>query len=159
VIRARIAGCVLAVVAAACGDEREREPRRDRPPVEEDDQLAELGRQQERLARERAEAEAALAAADGKHWYDLPKPGELHPGLHDCERYLAMMRSYADCAQLPASTRDAVRQSVDSIVSTWRAGQAMDPGAVTATNDGCKRGADMMIDTALMSGCTIEIPP
>jgi len=145
------AASVLVALACACGGDDTAE-------------ISEYSRRQAEIDHAMAEAKAAAAraeaeviAADGKHWFDLPKAGQLQPGLHECERYLAAMRSYADCAQLPAAARDSIRQTLGSLMAQWRS--ALSPNGVTIANDGCRLGVESMVDTALMTGCTLDIPP
>ena len=110
--RAHVA-CLAVALACACGDDTA--------------EISAYSRRQAEIDRAMAEAEAAAAraraemiAADGKHWYDLPKVGQLQPGLHECERYVAAMRSFGACNKVPTGTGDGLRQHIDAMMASWR---------------------------------------
>jgi len=79
-------------------------------------------------------APAGAAGGDG----DLPA---------ECKDYKAAMEKLAACDKLPKESKDALKQGYDAMSQGWAQVGALPPEAKKAMADGCKQGADALVQT------------
>ena len=65
----------------------------------------------------------------------------------ECNDYKAAVDKLASCDKLPAASRDALKQSYETLSKTWANVPADDAGK-KAMADGCKAGADAVKTSA-----------
>ena len=65
----------------------------------------------------------------------------------ECNDYKAAVEKLASCDKLPAASRDALKQSYETLSKTWANVPADDAGKKAMT-DGCKAGADAIKNSA-----------
>ncbi len=80
-------------------------------------------------------AAAAPAAAGGG---DIPQ---------ECQDYKAAMEKLASCDKMPQATKDAMKQGYDAMSQGWANAAGMPAEAKKAMADGCKQGADALMQS------------
>ena len=65
----------------------------------------------------------------------------------ECNDYKAAMEKLATCDKMPAASKDALKQSYDAMSAGWANVAGMPAEAKKAMADGCKQGADALMQT------------
>jgi hypothetical protein len=76
-------------------------------------------------------------------------------GMPSCDQYLAAMEAYAACAQFPPSSRDSVRDSIESLRKGWADYANQPASARQAADDACRQAVDSVRQSAVAMGCAI----
>ena len=76
-------------------------------------------------------------------------------GLAECDEYVAAVDKYMACDKVPQSARDAAKQGIDAMKSSWANMGSMPEEAKKAAADACKQGVDALKQGAQAMGCEI----
>ncbi len=79
--------------------------------------------------------------------------GAANTGLAECDAYIAMVEKYVACDKIPQESRDATKQSIESMKAAWGDMGAMPAESRKQTGDACKQGADALKQGAEAMGC------
>ncbi|MCE9572668.1 MAG: hypothetical protein K8W52_05885 [Deltaproteobacteria bacterium] len=101
-------------------------------------------------------ADTSSNADDGTtDWAALRSGGSV--GVRACDRFLVLQDRYFACDKVPQQAKDAMKQSMDQQEQAWS--MLKDPGipeeAKRAAGDGCRAGADALIQSAAVMGCSL----
>ena len=87
----------------------------------------------------------AAPAGDKKDDKAAPTPAGDLPA--ECNDYKAAMEKLAACDKMPQASKDALKQGYDAMSQGWANAAALPPEAKKAMADGCKQGADALMQS------------
>ena len=65
----------------------------------------------------------------------------------ECNDYKAAMEKLAACDKMPQASKDALKQGYDAMSQGWANAGSLPPEAKKAMADGCKQGADALMQS------------
>jgi hypothetical protein len=137
-----VAALATAIGAAGCKKKGDGEsaPKTDEA-AKPDDKMAKpddkMAKPDDKMAKpddKKPDDKAAPAAGGG----DIPA---------ECNDYKAAMEKLASCDKMPQATKDAMKQGYDAMSAGWANAAGLPAEAKKAMADGCKQGADALMQS------------
>jgi hypothetical protein len=78
---------------------------------------------------------------------------ELGAEFGECQAYVHVINQLAKCSKMPAASRDALRQSVDALKSSFAQWKSMPKESRDAMQNACKQAKDAVVQSMTAMGC------